>query len=646
MNSSGFPLGSHLLPVAEAALSAALAISAASLLRLEAQSSDFNGGTDTGWTHYTLPDYGAAQFTFPADDAGGKAYRIYAPPTGDDAWGLGNARAGSLRAEVTYSGRFVAGADLLAWNADWRQETGMLFYLSDVGLGTSDGYAATYSSAYRNLYVTRITDERDAGTVGELQAITLEPTHRYRLAVSSHDGFTFLFQLFDKVDLANPWCSVVCQDESLAYSAGVCALFVWQRDYPSSVEGAEATFDNYQASLPAAATMPATVTDLAPQPGGKATAFQPTVSVTILNRDSSVDPASITLALDDLQIPSASLTIEPIVRKPDNAGLKEFSGATVTYPITAVLPWGSRHTNRVAFADNTGRRQTNTWVWTSAYPYLPASSSLPPGSLSVRGFNVRTVQSENGGAELPNTLDRARQQLAVPPQIPVDLAATSLVQVLNWDENGTPANVPGLCPGNYINIAVESLAYLELSAGLHRFHIRTDDRAGVYSGAHFAAADAQTLWENPGNTADSTFDFYVEAAGLYPVRTLWEETGGGALHYLYSVDLNDLSEIAINDPANPAGVVRAWYPLVCRSATAVTGPYAVEAKALNTVNTVDLPGASDCSLTVVGQMITGGTFTVPAADAARYYVLDGSRPLRITSFHRDAGNVTISYRLQ
>ena len=634
--------------LARAGLTSALALFAlgGTPPRLAAQSSDFNAGTDAGWTHYSLPDYGAAQYSFPADDSGGKAYGILAPPTGEDAWGLGNARAGSLRADATYTGRFAAGADVLAWNADWQQETGLLFYLSEVGLGTSDGYAATYSSGYRNLYVTRITDERDAGTVGELQGIVLDPAHRYRLVVSSHDGSTFLFQLFDKVDLVNPWCSVVCEDESRTYASGFIALFVWERTYPSSVAGAEATFDNYQASRPAAGAMPATVTDLSPQPGGMATAFHPTVSVTILDRDTSVDPASIRLSLDGVWIANASLTLEPLVHKPDNPGREDFGGATASYAITTMLPWGSLHTSQVAFADNTGTWRTNTWVWTSAYPYLPASSSLPVGSLSVRGFDVRMAQSSNNGADLPNTLERARQQLAVPPLIPVDLAATSMVQVLSWDKTGTPANVPGLCPGSYNNIAVESLAYLELSAGVHRFRIRTDDRAGVYSGARFAEAGAQTLWENPGNTADSTFEFVVEADGLYPVRSLWEETGGSAYHYLYSVGLEDLSEVPINDPGNPAGVVRAWYPLVCRSSATVTGPYTVEGKAVNVVKTVDLVGSADCSPAVVGQMVTGGTFTVPVSDAGRFYILDGPRRTRITDFDRAGANVIIRYQVQ
>ena len=479
--------------------------------RLEAQSWDFNTGTDTGWTHYTLPAYGAAVFTFPPDDAGGKAYRIYAPPTGDDPGGMGNSRAGSFRTDVALADRFVVGVDMLEWNNVWPQETGLLFYLSDIGLGATDGYAATYSTGYRNLYITRITDERDSGTVGVLEGVMVDPTHRYRIEVSCHDGFTFLFRFFDKVDLVNPWCSVICQDAAGSYYSGLCALFCWQRTYPSLTEGAEVTFDNFHAAIPAAATMPAIVTDLSPQPGAKATAFHPTVSVTIMDRDTYVDPASITLSLDGAPIPYASLTIDPMVHKADNPGVEDFGGATVTYPITTVFPWGSQHTNQVSFVDTAGVTHTHTWVWTSAYPNLPASSSLPVGSLTVRGFDARMVQSDNGGENLANTLDRARQQLAVPPLIPVDLTATSIVQVLSWDKTGTPdsspANVPGLCSGGYNNIAVESLAYLELTGGVHRFRIDTDDRAGLYSGPRFADADAQVLWENPGNTANETFEF-------------------------------------------------------------------------------------------------------------------------------------------
>lgn len=619
----------------------------ASAIQLAAQSSDFNAGNDTGWTRYSLPAYGAATFSFPTDDAGGKAYRIAAPPTGDDAFGMMNARAGSFRADATYTGRFSVGVDLLAWSSVWRQEAGLLFYFSDPGPGTSDGYSATYSSAYQNLYISVITDEREA-TVGEVQGVVLDPTHRYRLEVSSHDGSTFLFRFFDKVDLANPWVSVVCQDAGGFYTSGYCGLFVFEHTYPSSTEGAEATFDNYLATAPAAGAMPAIVTDLSPQPGSKERAFQPTVRAAILDRDTWVDPSSIALALDGVWIPNASLTITPQVSKPNNPGLQDFSGATVTYAVTTLLSWGTQHTNSVAFTDHMGTRRTNTWVWTAAYPYLSAANRLPLDSLTVRGFDARMVQSENDGTTLANSLDRARQQLAIPPQIAIDRSATGLVQVLDWNETGDPAtgnNVPGLCPSDYNNIAVEAFAYLELTAGVHRFHIESDDRAGLYSGAGLGDPNPLVLWENPGNTADTTFEFAVEADGLYPVRLLWEETGGGARLRLRSVSSDGLLEELINDPANPTGVVKAWYPLVCRSANSVAGPYAVEATAVNTPTMANVVGA-DCSPTVVGRRVTGGTFTLPVPAATRFYFLDSPRGTRITSFQKAGSNLTIQYAVQ
>ena len=623
---------------------------------LAAQSDDFNSAPPLNayWQMYALPAYGTPTYSYPADDTGGKAFRIFAPPTGTDAYGMGNARAGAFRGDVQYTGRFSMGADLLAWNAAWKQEAGFLFYLHNPGPGTSDGYTATYSSGYRQLYISSVAGEVST-IVAELGvgAITLDPTHRYRLVVSSHNGYYFVFQLFDKAEPNNPWASAIGEDYTYNGIAGYSSLFTFEQTYPSTTEGADATFDNYVAAVPAANAMPLTVTDLFPPPAGKATVFYPTVTVGIMNRDTSVtyDSTSIALCMDGVWLPQDSLGTDwqidwSGVHKPQNAGTKDFNGATITYPITNLLAWGSKHTNIIAFKDDANTWRTNTWTWTTAYPHLFASNSLPIGSLSVRGFDTRMVQSYNGGTNLANSLARALQQLAIPPQISIDQKATSIVQVLDWNKvSDPPNNVAGLCAGNSNNIAVQSLAYLELTAGLHRFHINSDDRAGLYSGANLADTNALVLWENPGDTANTTFDFVVEADGLYPVRCIWEETAGGAVLHLYSVDLNDLSEVLINDPSDPAGVVKAWYPIACKSSSSVTGPYTLAATAVNTVNTADIVG-SGCGPTVVGSMVTGGTFTVPISGTARFYYLDGPRKTKITKISKGASDVVITYQVQ
>jgi len=641
------------LRFARLSLSAGLACAGAILLlgaastRLAAQSADFNSGTDTGWTHYALPYYGTPTYSFPADDTGGLAYKMYAPPTGSDAYGLRNSRVGSLRPDALYSGRFSVATDLLQWNAVWRQESGLLFFLQDVGLGTTDGYVATYSSGYQQLYISQITDEAPT-TIAEIGTgtIILDPTHKYRLVVSSHDGSTYLFQLFDKAQPNSPWASAIGQDST--YSAGVCGLFVFEQTYPSDTQGAEATFDNYLAATPAANSLPTTITDLNPPPAGKTTEFFPVITVGILDRDTTVDTSSIALALDGNWISSNSLTIDNQVHKLKNpsSGVRDFAGATVTYTIPTLLPWGSLHTNMIAYTDSSSVRRTNTWSWTIAYPYLFASNSLPVGSLKVRGFDTRMVQADNGGTQLDNSLTRALQQLAIPSSITNDRSATSIVQVLNWNKQSDPPNnVPGLCSGTYINIAVQSEAYLELTAGFHRFHVKTDDSAGFYSGVNLADTNAVTLWEKATTTADTTFDFAVEATGLYPLRAIWQETAGSAVLSLYSVNTNDASEVLINDSTDPAGVVKAWYPLACRSAASAAGPFTVDATAANVLNTVDLLGA-DCSQAVVGQAVTSGKFTVPVSGSARFYRLDGPRATQITGIQPVGSNIEITYQVK
>jgi len=85
--------------------------------------------------------------------------------------------------------------------------------------------------------------------------------------------------------------------------------------------------------------------------------------------------------------------------------------------------------------------------------------------------------------------------------------------------------------------------------------------------------------------------------------------------------------------------------MVCRSATSVAGPYTIEPKAVNAINTANVAGV-DCSPTVVARMVTGGTFTVPIADGIRFYVLDGPRATRITHLSRNGTNAVIAYQIE
>jgi hypothetical protein len=650
----------------------------------------------SGWTAYLLPNsyydgsqnvidyagfqitigedtyYGQGTFSYPTNpaSAGNYAFRITCPTITNDPVGLLYSRAGAFRQDANYTGRFSAALDMVNWNNTWDAEAmGLAFYANVDNPLNPSTYAIGWGPGLAGLGIVLLKVSGDYpdlvasyGIIGQATAqggAVLNTSHKYRFTASSHDGTNFMVQLFDLLQPNSPWQSAITTDTNL--TGGYTGMLVanTQNVGPAMTQAGDATFDNFYSTVPAAGAMPATVTDLSPPPAGKVNAFYPTVSVGIYNRDTSVNTSTIGLYMDGQPLTSG-VNISNYVYKPHNADNNgpngeiyptNFPGATVTYSNATLLPWGSVHTNTVVFRDSANTWFTNSWSWTITYPYLFTSNNLPLGSLSLRGFDVRTVQSDNGGATLDNSLDRALQQLAIPPQIPIDRSATSIVQVLNWNkESAPPNNVPGLCQGTQagsINIAVQSLAYLELTAGLHRFRINSDDRAGLYSGVNLADPNAQILWENPSSspTASTTFDFVVQADGLYPVRSIWEETGGGAVHYLYSVDLNGvLPDVLVNDPANPAGVVKAYYPIVCKSSSSPTGAYSVASTAVNVLSTNDIVG-SLCSPTVVGQMVTGGTLTIPIPSSKQFYRLDGPRKTRITSITKSGTNLVINYQV-
>jgi len=382
--------------------------------------------------------------------------------------------------------------------------------------------------------------------------------------------------------------------------------------------------------VPDPGTMRPFIAAVSPAAGAEVQNAAPDRYATIANRDTSTGTNSVRLFINDKRLfpPNVTFTATP-------------GGVQVTWLLSA-LPSTETITNTIAYSDNTSVWQTNTWTY--SYPFLSAANSLPVGSLNLRGFDARMVQTDNGGANLDNSLIRAEQQLAIPPEIPYERTATSIIQVLDWNKTAQPPNnVPGLCPGSYNNIAVESFAYLELTAGAHRFHIITDDRSGLYSGTGLKQPGPVALWENSGSTANNYFDFVVGATGLYPLRSVWEETGGSSVLQLWSVNA-DGSEVLINDATNMTGVVKGWYPLVCLSSAAVTGPYTADATAVNTPTLANV--LCPDTMEVIDQMVVGGTLNIPAPSATRFYQLGGPRATKITRFVPSGANLLVSYEVR
>ncbi|HEY2953120.1 MAG TPA: hypothetical protein VGK40_11080, partial [Verrucomicrobiae bacterium] len=112
-----------------------------------------------------------------------------------------------------------------------------------------------------------------------------------------------------------------------------------------------------------------------------------------------------------------------------------------------------------------------------------------------------------------------------------------------------------LQPGNVVEgFAMEALAYVELQPGIYRWGVNSDDDFRVILGTSAFDPNNYVMGEFAGAgraAADTTFDFNVTRAGLYPIRLIFEEGSGGASVEFWNVDflVSTNAYVGINDPA-------------------------------------------------------------------------------------------------
>ncbi|HIL71778.1 MAG TPA: hypothetical protein EYG38_18240, partial [Verrucomicrobia bacterium] len=143
--------------------------------------------------------------------------------------------------------------------------------------------------------------------------------------------------------------------------------------------------------------------------------------------------------------------------------------------------------------------------------------------------------------------------------------------VINWEQDALSAGnftdlngfqdvfIPGI-PGNFQStdgVAAEMLTFLELPKGLHTLGVNSDDGFRVTSGASAKGPFGTVLGQFNGTrgSADSLFDIVVREEGIYPIRLLYFEAGGGANLEFFSVV--DGEKILINDSSN-ANSIKAY----------------------------------------------------------------------------------------
>jgi hypothetical protein len=230
---------------------------------------------------------------------------------------------------------------------------------------------------------------------------------------------------------------------------------------------------------------------------------------------------------------------------------------------------------------------------------LPADSVVPANSVADRGFTVRTVQAPQATV-VANNLVRATRQLngtltdetgaLVPNEaMPGPNAGAYFTDTINFEKDATPFDIvdlsnnvlwsvtpeafPGI-PGEGLhtdNFATEVIGYLELpagettfaiSVGTDRTDVNNDDSFLVTAGANprsFFSPEVATFQRSAppftANThAESQFTVNAPAAGIYPIRILYWQTGLGASLTFYTVDNSTGERVLVNDPSVPTAI--------------------------------------------------------------------------------------------
>ena len=108
--------------------------------------------------------------------------------------------------------------------------------------------------------------------------------------------------------------------------------------------------------------------------------------------------------------------------------------------------------------------------------------------------------------------------------------------------------VPGT-NGSTDGIDAEVITFVDLPAGVITFGVVSDDSFRAQAGYINKPADAVLLSQVDGATANLTFRCVVTDAGVYPIRVIWQEGGGGANLELFTVKA-DGTRVLLNDTAN------------------------------------------------------------------------------------------------
>lgn len=355
---------------------------------------------------------------------------------------------------------------------------------------------------------------------------------------------------------------------------------------------------------------------------------------------SIVAPATARLLLDGTQVTLTNLK---------TGGVTDFG-----YTPASPLPPNTDHTFLIDVKDTLGNSVVSTGSFRVIAYALLAAPDRVTADTTKPGFIWRVHQNEAFQATVnsrtidqlagllgENRADPAAQGPALAPGVPganTNLPITFEIEtVINMNQDGggaagdiTPddqmAGIPGLTGVNN-GIAAEVITFIDLPAGKHTMIVNSDDAFRTLAGKVDDIFLAQIAGEfNAGRgAADTAYTVYVQDAGVYPFKTLWNEGGGGA-NIEWKIVKSDGTEVLINDRAN--GGAAAYRAITGGAPTVITAVSPA-------VNANKVVGTSPIEVT-----IREGATAV--TDASARFVINGAEVTPTVT--RSGSTVTLRYQ--
>ena len=263
---------------------------------------------------------------------------------------------------------------------------------------------------------------------------------------------------------------------------------------------------------------------------------------------------------------------------------------TINYAFPNIPAPLSKHNVSLSFSDTAGNSYSQDLAFSITVNYKGVPGSFASNSVdkSKRGFiaNVTQISSiqTDGPAEIHGGIVAgAERQLAGKLLNPNDLddddnprpylneadpdawegwsiAPVEVEGVINWNQDeggqagsfGNESLIPQI-PGwgdSSDGIVAEILTHLELKRGFHQFGVNSDDGFSLSFGPNPKDALGIVGGQFNGNrgAADSLFNIVVPEDGLYPVRLIWWEAGGGANIEFFSITNGKKILVNSDDP--------------------------------------------------------------------------------------------------